>query len=86
MNGMEREKLIFELNEESLTHIIKEVCRLHQIPAGSFWVAVCHRPDHPDNKPYIGKKRSDRKEAIKDAIEHNRQYVGHHAGVIGQFD
>jgi len=50
-----------------------------------FWVAFCNSHGHPDSNTWMGSKRSDRREARKDAIEHNKKYK-HQAGVLGPFE
>lgn len=49
--------------------------------APNSWMAVCHSTNHPGGATWQGAKRSNRREAIKDAASHNKEFV-HHAEVI----
>ena len=47
------------------------------------WYAACHYVGpggHPT--PWIGPMRSDRADALNDALEHNKLYPGHNAQVV----
>jgi hypothetical protein len=46
------------------------------------WYAYCDRVDHPGNKIWTGAKRSSRREAIKDSVEHNKKF-SHNSVVRG---
>jgi hypothetical protein len=49
--------------------------------APNSWIAVCSSVNHPNGATWQGAKRSNRREAIKDAVSHNKEFV-HHAEVI----
>ncbi len=46
------------------------------------WFACCDRVDHPNGSTWTGAKRSSRREAIKDSIEHNKTF-SHNSVVVG---
>ena len=48
----------------------------------NFWYANCDSHDHPSASTWSGAKRTSRREAVKDAADHNRQF-SHHAAVMG---
>lgn len=75
----------FEFTEENLTEFINNILRIHQSPQARFWIAVCPLKEHENNATWLGTKRSDRRQAIKDAIDHNAT-TGHHVGVLGPFE
>ncbi len=85
MSDEKSRKVQFEFTESSLTEFVNQALKLSQPPQGKFWFAACARTDHTSGKTWAGKKRSDRREAIKDAIEHNGKF-NHNAGVVGPIE
>lgn len=75
----------FQFTEDGLTEFVNEAIRLHQTSPKAYWYAACSSLAHTDAKAWTGSKRSDRKEAIKDSVAHNKQY-NHQAGVLGPFN
>ena len=75
----------FEFTEENLTEFINNILRIHQTPQARFWIAACPSREHDNNATWLGTKRSDRRQAIKDAIDHNAA-TGHHVGVLGPIE
>jgi len=75
----------FEFTDSSLTDFINQLVKMHGHPEIDFWIAVCTSKDHDQNQPWLGTKRSERRQAIRDAIEH-KQTTGHRAGVIGPIE
>ena len=49
------------------------------------WYACCNRQDHPTASSWTGTKRSSRRQAVKDASDHNRAFT-HDAVVLGPTD
>jgi len=49
--------------------------------APNSWMAVCRNTSHPNGATWQGAKRSNRREAIKDAVNHDKEFA-HHAEVI----
>ncbi len=82
MKEVKDAQAMFQFSETSLTEFVTEAIRLHQAVPGSYFFAACASLAHADAKAWTGAKRKDRREAIKDAIEHNRQF-NHQAGVLG---
>ncbi len=75
----------YEFSEENLTNFINNILRIHQTPQARFWIAACPSREHENNSTWLGTKRSDRRQAIKDAIDHNAA-TGHHLGVLGPIE
>ncbi|MBU0520160.1 hypothetical protein KJ564_14630, partial [bacterium] len=74
-----------EFTEESLTDFANRLLNLHSHPQIKFWIAVCASKDHDEQATWLGTKRSERRQAIRDAIEH-KQVTGHRVGVIGPIE
>lgn len=49
------------------------------------WYAYCSSTQHPTSSVWNGPKHSSRREAVKDAVDHNRVFA-HHAQVLGPVD
>jgi hypothetical protein len=54
---------------------------LNLAAAPNSWVAVCRNTNHPNGATWQGAKRSNRREAIKDAVSHSKEFA-HRAEVI----
>ncbi|TKJ39946.1 hypothetical protein CEE37_09420 [candidate division LCP-89 bacterium B3_LCP] len=81
----QRENATFEFTEKSLTKLIKHAIETHQKPQKRYFFAVCLNHAHQDGNAWMGTKRSDRRDAIRDAIDHHNQTT-HHVAILGPFD
>jgi hypothetical protein len=63
------------------TSAARAVLRARATTKVHHWCAVCTSHEHPDGKAWRGAKRSNRREAILDAVGHNKTYT-HHAQVL----
>ncbi len=85
MESDDRARPEFRFTEATLTRLLQKAMKVSQQGTAKFYAAVCSSLHHPDEDIWIGEKREDRREALRDAVLHNKKY-NHHAGVVGRFN